>query len=161
MTATEKYILFLDLDGVLVDFEKGIIDLFGKSPELLSPRYMWPRLAKTPHFYDTLGWMPDGEILWRFCQPHQPVILTGMPVGKWAEPQKRSWCARELGKHIEVITCLSSQKPERAAAYDPARTPVLVDDRERLRGPLEDLGGVFIHHRDAQRSIAALQELGF
>lgn len=161
MSATEKYILFLDLDGVLVNFKQGVLDLFGKPPEKLSPRYMWPRLAKTPNFYDTLGWMPDGRELWQFCLPHQPVILTGMPVGKWAEPQKRSWCARELGDHVEVITCLSRQKPERATSYDRNRMPILVDDRENLRAPFEDLGGLFIHHQSAAESVLALQRLGF
>ena len=161
MSDTNKYILFLDLDGVLVDFEKGVEKLFGKPPEAVHPRQMWPRLAKTPDFYNTLEWMPDGKVLWAFCRPLTPVILTGMPVGKWAEPQKRRWCERELGADVPVITCLSRHKPARAVAVDPQRIPVLVDDREKIKAPFEEAGGVFIHHRKAIDSIQALRALGF
>ena len=87
MTDLNKYMLFLDLDGVLVNFEAGVKNLFGKLPEALHPRQMWPRLAKTPDFYNSLDWMPDGRALWAFCRPHDPIILTGLPIGKWAEPR--------------------------------------------------------------------------
>ncbi|MBN2718570.1 MAG: hypothetical protein JXX14_22185 [Deltaproteobacteria bacterium] len=161
MTDLNEYLLFLDLDGVLVNFEAGVKKLFGKPPEALHPRQMWPGLAKAPDFYNTLDWMPDGRALWAFCRPHYPIILTGLPIGKWAEPQKRTWCQRELGEDVEVIACMSRHKPSKAIARDPARIPVLVDDREKIKAPFEEAGGIFIHHRSTEKSILELKQLGF
>ena len=157
-----SYRLFIDLDGVLVDFDSGVLALFGKSPEELPPRVMWPRLAKTSGFYDKLTWMPDGRELWEFTKQYQPIILTGLPIGTWAEPQKRAWCQRELGSDIPVITCMSKEKHYKALeACQDGEKPVLVDDRLKLKERWEDVGGIFIHHISAAESIAALQNLGF
>ena len=157
-----RYRLFIDLDGVLVDFDSGVLALFGKSPEELPPRVMWPRLAKTSGFYDKLDWLSDGRVLWEFVQHHQPIILTGLPIGTWAEGQKRAWCSRELGSAIPVITCMSKEKHYKALeTCQENEKPVLVDDRLKLKESWEDVGGKFIHHISAAQSIAALKELGF
>ena len=156
-----KYRLFLDLDGVLVDFEAGVRQVTGKSPPDLSPREMWGRLAKTPNFYETLPWMPDGRELWRYCEGKSPTILTGLPFGKWAEPQKREWCRRELGEDVPVITCFTKQKAAKASeVLDSGEVPVLVDDRKRIQESWEERSGIFILHTDAVSSIERLKELG-
>jgi hypothetical protein len=169
MNNSSSYLLFLDLDGVLVDFDRGVKKLTGKLPSDLEPRQMWPRLARTLDFYDQLEWMPDGRTLWDFALPHSPIILTGLPMGSWAEPQKRNWCARELGEAVEVITCMSRQKAAKAAeritqaasGRQGPPVPVLVDDRLKLQAAWEEMGGVFIQHRSAEQSIGELCKLGF
>ena len=162
-----KYVVFCDLDGVLVDFDRGVKELTGKLPTEQKTRHMWPRLAQTPDFYASLPWMPDGPELWRFIQPYGPIILTGLPLGKWAKPQKLEWCRRELGSHVRVLAGWSKDKARDARAYlekeglDGSRTPILIDDREKLQEAWENHGGIFIHHRDAPTTIAALKQLGF
>ena len=94
------YRLFLDLDGVLADFDAGVLRAMGKLPSELTDRQMWPVLARTPGFYEHLPWTTDGRDLWEFSKRYSPVIVTGIPLGKWAEPQKRAWCARELGAEV-------------------------------------------------------------
>lgn len=160
------YQLFLDLDGVLVDFDAGVRLAVGKDPAELHPSQMWPVLAKTPGFYDRLSWMADGRELWNAVAHLEPTILTGLPMGKWAEPQKRNWCSRELGNEVPVITGLSRHKAEMALAWlddngRRERIPVLVDDRLRLAESWQAMGGRFILHLNAQSSISALQDLGF
>jgi hypothetical protein len=148
--------LFLDLDGVLADFDRGVERVTGKRPEQLQVGQMWSALARAPQFFDTLEFMHDAELLWLFCKPHNPTILTGLPLGSWAPEQKRRWVARMLGGDVPVITCKSRDKPRYAApGY------VLVDDRERARAGWEEKGGIFIHHTSAERSIAELTRLGF
>lgn len=157
-----RYRIFLDLDGVLADFDAGVLHALGKAPSQLNDRQMWPVLARTPGFYDSLPWMADGRDLWDFCRPHNPVIVTGLPLGKWAEPQKRSWCTRELGSDVPVICCPSRDKGKRAAELLEANeVMVLVDDRLKVQTAWEDAGGKFVLHTSAQTSIAALRELGF
>ena len=156
-----RYFLFVDLDGVLVDFDRGVKKATGQYPREQSAGRMWSILARTPDFYAGLEWMPDGRELWERVRPLNPVILTGLPRGKWAEPQKRSWCRRELGDSVEVITCMSREKARHAASRTPAgRIPVLVDDRDSIRESWEEMGGLFIHHTEADSSLAALEDLG-
>lgn len=148
--------LFLDLDGVLADFDRGVHAVTGKRPEELSVRAMWKALARAPDFFETLAFMADAEALWRFCAPHRPTILTGLPLGAWAPEQKRRWVARMLGAHVPVITCMARDKPQYAGPGH-----VLVDDRASAREGWESKGGTFVHHVSAEQSIAALRRLGF
>ncbi|MDJ0387705.1 hypothetical protein QMO56_06235 [Roseomonas sp. E05] len=148
--------LFLDLDGVLADFDRGVQAVTGKRPEELPLKTMWSALARAPRFFETLEFMKDAEALWRFCAPHRPTILTGLPLGAWAPEQKRRWVAQMLGAEVPVITCMSREKPRWSGPGC-----VLVDDRASLREGWERKGGTFIHHVSAERSIAALRGLGF
>ena len=100
--------------------------------------------------------MADAEVLWRFCAPHRPTILTGLPLGTWAPEQKRRWVARMLGADVPVITCMARDKPRWSG---PGR--VLVDGRAAARAGWERRGGIFVHHVSAEASITALRGLGF
>lgn len=148
--------LFLDLDGVLADFDRGVKAVTGKRPEELKLRDMWRALAKAPDFYGTLEFMHDAEELWEFCRPFRPTILTGLPLGRWAPPQKERWVRRMLGADVPIITCMSRDKHNYSGPGH-----VLVDDRASTREAWERAGGTFIHHVSADRSIAALRQLGF
>lgn len=188
-TADSKLLppLFLDLDGVLADFNGGLLNLTGldfSSWSQLGKGKMWKAIANAPApgFFATLEWNPGGRDLWAFTIPHTPTIITGMPFGGWAEPQKRVWCARELGGVTPVITCMATEKSVRAAerlrerfghgpaswpcdiaaSHLPLRGAVLVDDTaEVARVPWERDGGVFIHHTDVRITLARLRELGY
>ncbi len=148
--------LFLDLDGVLADFDRGVREVTGRRPEELPLKTMWASLSRAPRFFETLEFMHDAEALWRFCAPHHPTILTGLPLGSWAPDQKRRWVARMLGAHVPIITCMSRDKPRWSAPGH-----VLVDDRASAREGWERKGGVFVHHTSAETSIAELRRLGF
>ncbi|MGE3962433.1 MAG: hypothetical protein AB7F65_12200 [Dehalococcoidia bacterium] len=148
--------LYLDLDGVLADFDARVRALFGRAPEELRLDEMWRRAEGTPGFFEHMPKTPDADELWAFCQPFDPQILTGLPRGDWAAEQKRRWVARHLGADVPVITCLAREKCVYAAPGD-----VLVDDRTRYAHLWEAQGGIFVPHTSAAASIAALRELGF
>ena len=86
--------LYLDLDGVLADFESGAERLLGMPAQDYQERYglggFWKRLATAKDFYGGLALLPDAEELYAAVAHLNPVILTGLPIGKWAEPQKRT-----------------------------------------------------------------------
>ena len=145
--------LFLDLDGVLADFDHGVEAVTGKRPDQLPVRRMWQALAKAPDFYGTLEMMHDAQVLWEFCEPHKPTILTGLPLGNWAAPQKVKWAAEHF-PGVPIITCMARDKHKHMHRGD-----VLVDDREDHRGKWEDAGGTFIHHRNARDSLAQLAKI--
>jgi len=148
--------LFLDLDGVLADFDRGVHAVTGRRPEELPLKTMWAALSRAPRFFEALEFMHDAEALWRICEPHRPTILTGLPLGTWAPEQKKRWVSRMLGAHVPIVTCMSRDKPR---CSGPGH--VLVDDRTSAREGWEKKGGVFVHHVSAERSVAALRRLGF
>lgn len=147
--------LFLDLDGVLADFDRGVELVTGCRPDQLSTREMWRALSREPDFFGTLELMVDAKELWAYCKRHHPVILTGLPIGTWAAPQKRRWVANMLGEDVEVITCMSRDKPNWSAMGH-----VLVDDQEKTKAGWEAKGGTFILHHNAAQSIAVLKSIG-
>lgn len=146
--------LYLDLDGVLADFEKGVKNVTGKYPGELPISYMWKQLAKHGDFYYSLDWMPDGQELWAFMKDYNPTILTGLPRGNWARGQKIRWCGDNLGYSVPVICCMASDKANFCEPGD-----ILVDDRKKAKDPWEQAGGIFIHHTSAKNSIAMFKGL--
>ncbi|GEP07721.1 5' nucleotidase, NT5C type [Methylobacterium oxalidis] len=151
--------VFLDCDGVLADFDKGAAAVFGMLPAAFEKRFglgrFWGRLASTPDFFESLDLLPDAIELYDAVRELKPVILTGLPRGAWAEPQKRRWAARHF-PGVEVITTSAASKRKHCSPGD-----ALVDDRDKYRHLWEKEGGVFIHHRSASASIRQLHEHGF
>mmetsp|Transcript_48172 Transcript_48172/g.85528 ORF Transcript_48172/g.85528 Transcript_48172/m.85528 type:complete len:1677 (-) Transcript_48172:71-5101(-) len=146
--------IYMDLDGVLVDFEAGFEKEFGSFPDA---KVRWQHIEKTPGFYDSLPWMEGARKLWDHVQSlGVPVsILTGIPHGSLGErsaSEKRSWVERELGT-VDVITCLSSDKPTHSG---PGR--LLIDDRSQ--SGWEAVGGRQILHRTVSDTLFALVDMG-
>ena len=158
---THRYQLFLDLDGVLADFEDGVKSATGRYPHQWNASQMWSRLRRAPHFFAHLSWTHDGKTLWAETQHLNPPILTGLPHGgTWAAQQKRVWCARELGEEVNVITCLARQKIDRALEYTGVNiTPIIIDDRTTHKATWEAQGGIYIVHRSTEESLIALEQV--
>lgn len=148
--------LFLDLDGVLADFDAHVLALFGRRPREMPLAEMWARAERTDRFFEDMPPTLDAFVLWEFCKPFHPEILTGLPRGRWAAQQKRRWVAKHLGPDVPVITCMSRDKCNYASPGD-----VLVDDTTRYADLWERRGGIFVRHTSALESIKALRELGF
>ena len=149
--------LFLDCDGVLADFDAGVERLLGMSAAAFERRHskgaFWGRLAKAPGFYARLPLMKDARDLFDAVAHLHPTVLTGLPLGKWAAPQKLAW-VEEHFPGTPVITCMARDKHR---FMDPG--DVLVDDRETHRAAYEAHGVVFVRHvsaADSLRQLAAI-----
>jgi hypothetical protein len=149
----------IDLDGVLVDFERGFEMFYGQHPKKVSEPEMWKIIeANVDHWHD-LPAMPGALQLWAYVAQYNARVITGCPKTgyKTAEAGKRAWIAREMGQHVPVVTCLSRDKPQFMA--NPG--DILIDDMTKNIRRWEEAGGVGIHHTEAKLTIAKLQELGF
>jgi 5'(3')-deoxyribonucleotidase len=149
--------LFLDADGVLADFDLAARRLLGMRPkEFIDARgrgSFWKRLAEAPNFYGTLPEMPDARVLFDAVKHLKPTILTGLPVGRWAAPQKVEWAAEHF-PGVPIITCMARDKHLHMHPDD-----VLVDDREKHRAAYEAAGVVFVHHKNAEDSLRQLAKI--
>jgi len=67
-----KYKVFCDLDGVLVDFERGVLELFRKrkqnykSINEIHKGRLWATISSDQRFFRSLNWTKDGQLLWNY-----------------------------------------------------------------------------------------------
>jgi len=149
--------LFLDADGVLADFDEGVRQLLGMEPRAFEAKYgrgaFWKRLANAKDFYATLPEMADARVLFDAVKHLKPTILTGLPLGNWAAPQKVKWAAEHF-PGVPIVTCMARDKHKHMKAGD-----VLVDDRENHRSAYEAAGVMFVHHKNAADSVRQLAKI--
>jgi len=149
--------LFLDADGVLADFDLSVRRLLGMRPKAYIAAHgrsaFWKQLAKAPNFYGNLPEMPDARDLFDAVKHLKPTILTGLPIGRWAAPQKIEWAAEHF-PGVTIVTCLARDKHLHMHPGD-----VLVDDREKHRAAYEEAGVVFVHHKSAADSLRQLAKI--
>jgi hypothetical protein len=156
--ASERTQLFLDCDGVLADFDRAFEETFGHAPRTFEERHgsnvFWRNIREeAPEFYRHLPLMDDARELYEAVAHLRPIILTGCPMGGWAETQKIAW-AKEHFPGVPMVTCRSRDKRVYCRPGD-----ILIDDWPKYRGLWEDAGGKFILHRSASESLATLKAL--
>jgi hypothetical protein len=150
--------LFVDLDGVLADFDLHFYETFGVWPkqDTYEPPGMWDSIRANQRFYRDLPMTLFGEYLWAACKEvhPDPIVLTGIPYSiPNVEQQKREWVAEHLGLEVKVITCRSVDKALHGKPGD-----VLVDDRLKYSKYWINMGGLFIHHQRATTTVNMLRQ---
>lgn len=155
--------LYLDMDGVLADFDKRAIQLLGGR---CSYRYefkhgtaaFWDAINKDPEFFANLDPMPgmDDFVSALYDEQVGFEILTALPKSRAevVEDQKTSWIRQRIGAHTVVHACFGN-KPDWSAPG-----AILVDDRAQYRKGWEEAGGIFIHHHTFEETLACLRNVG-
>lgn len=153
--------LFIDLDGVMADFDGAYLSHFGYQLDRtqVDPPGFWQNVQSVPGFYRNLPVLPDATRLWNgVTTMHQnPIILTGIARSiPSCEQEKREWVAEYIGARAAetMICCFSKDKCLYGRPGD-----VLLDDWLRYRANWENMGGVFVHHRNAGMSLARVQAI--
>lgn len=166
----QDYQLFLDMDGVLVDFGKGAAKVMGIDPKDFPKgnapknREFDKKLWKSIREYEKAGnqfWtdlepMPDFKELWDYAKVHNPEVLTATGDIKAADGEKREWCAKYLGKDVKVNVVDHSEHKGKFAIDN----GVLIDDRQRSIDSWVAAGGIGVLHKNAKDTIKQLEELG-
>ena len=148
--------LFVDMDGVLADFDSHHEAVFGIRSGVLIDNVDWEAVREQRGFYADIPPMPDMRELWGYIERFNPTVLTGVPeVVEEAAKNKRVWVRRHLGEHVPVICCRSSDKCMHAEPGD-----VLIDDWDKYRNLWEARGGRWVTHISAASTIAALRAMG-
>lgn len=161
--------IFCDLDGVLVAFSKGVCKAAGMDISVMSDHdceeviskwgsnQLWKTVGRHgDNFWTDLGWTTDGKVLWNAIKVFNPTILTGRSMDKRCEPEKRVWCARELGDTVPVTVCLAKEKQLYAG-----QDSLLIDDKEKNCHQWASAGGAFIHHKNTLDTLEQLRIFGF
>lgn len=134
--------VFLDMDGVLADFDAGCMQRFGAHPAILEARgELWPSIDRAgAAFWTDLPKMPGADaLLVAVRYTGLPTsILTAVPhTGHTASISgKRAWAAQHL-PGVPVDCCRRVEKVLRAAPGD-----ILVDDNRETIQAWGQAGGV-------------------
>jgi hypothetical protein len=147
--------LFVDLDGVLADFDAFYFSTFGVRLDRNSPGDppgMWDNIESHGDFYGVLPLMSDALALWEGAKRihPNPILLSGVPHSiRGAAEQKRRWVDQHLGKDVPLILCKSRDKARYGRPGD-----VLIDDWHRYRDLWERMGGTFVLHTSVVDSLS-------
>ena len=153
-----KYKIYVDMDGVLVDFDGGYEKLTGmttREADKKGPEFFWKPISKAgAKWWITLNWMPDGKQLWDYVKKYNPELLSAPSREEASKMGKRIWVKREL-PGAKLILRSADKKQEFASP-----TSILIDDREKNIEQWKAAGGIGILHTDATSTIKKLKELG-
>jgi len=163
---TPKYTIFCDLDGVLVDFDKGYLELTGiptHHVDVQDSTLFWRNFKDSLRsknmqeleYWANLDWMPDGRELWSYIKPYNPYVLTAPSRDDQSKEGKTMWVNQHLTNFKQIIFKFAKYKSDLSK---PGR--ILIDDRADTIERWNNNGGIGILHTSASNTIKQLKQLG-
>jgi FMN phosphatase YigB (HAD superfamily) len=152
-----EYKIYCDMDGVLVDFDKGYLELTGHELDgsHRNDTDFWdPINAAGYDFWINLGWMKDGKDLWSYIEKYNPKLLSAPSRQEDSRVAKFDWVYKEL-PGVKLILRSAKHKKDFAGPNN-----ILIDDRvDNINGWIES-GGIGILHTSSEDTIKQLNKLG-
>ena len=153
----ENFRIYCDMDGVLVDFNKGYKELTGVDlgTEHRNDTHFWDPINKAGYdFWINLEWMSDGKRLWNYIEKYEPKLLSAPSRQEDSRVAKFDWVYKELAD-VKLILTSAKLKKDFAGPKN-----ILIDDRpDNIDGWIQS-GGIGILHTSASDTIQKLQDLG-
>ncbi len=157
----QKYTIYCDMDGVLVDFDKQ----FEKASGGISPREYEETNGKEAFwnlidnengvgFWVGMPWMPNGKQLWDYIKPNTPILLSSPSRSNSSRLGKRLWVRNNL-PGTKLILANSYNKKNYADSNN-----ILIDDRPSNIDQWKAAGGIGILFISTEQTIKELKELG-
>lgn len=157
----KTFIIFVDMDGVLANWESRVIEILGDNYATASKGYKWAMITKYNNevqpFYETLDKMSDADELWAFVTEtfqYVSILSAAGSTPKDTSTQKRNWLHKNLGEVNNIIVRDGGDK----AKFANAKT-ILIDDRDKVLDPFIAAGGIGILHINAKDTIQQLQKI--
>ncbi|HEY1033962.1 MAG TPA: hypothetical protein VGE09_03160 [Pseudoxanthomonas sp.] len=141
----EARTLYVDLDGVMADFDGAFPQVFGLDHRSLADDEMWLHINGHPSFFRDLPPMAGAIEFFRSIEHLNPVILTACPKSNYAHvaAQKRAWVREHLSATCWVLPVLGGRhKP----LFMHRSGDVLIDDFGKNCAAWIDAGGIAIKH---------------
>ena len=153
------YKIFLDMDGVLVDFDQQFQDLTGMMPREFEAKHgskgFWEAIETAGvGFWRGMKWMPGGEALYNRASQFDHMLLSSPSRSETSKIGKRLW-RRDKTPNNKLTLARSYNKRKFAAPNH-----ILIDDREDNVQQWKDAGGIGILYKSAEQVNKELDKLG-
>jgi 5'-nucleotidase len=137
--------LYLDLDGVMADFDGHFRQVYGKSTKSVSDDTMWSLINSTPTFFYDLPLMSGAREFFNDISFLNVSILTACPKSNYKETalQKKAWVRKNLSETVNVITMLGGKNK---GLFMQHPGDILIDDFQENCDAWDELGGISIRH---------------
>lgn len=165
--------IFCDLDGVLVDFDRGFSELPDNSERLSPAEYeethgknsIWKLIDKYGDAYwSELYWKNDGRELWDYLEEYKPTILSSPSRSQSSIDGKTQWVRLNLGIKQKPVTKVDEYTPEsrlilmqQKHLFAKGPNDILIDDTRAKIDKWVEAGGTGILHNDATDTIKVLE----
>lgn len=159
--------VFLDMDGVMVNLDQKIREVFGTNYEKISDKnYLWSVLGDIDHLFLHLEPMPYYKTLFSYLQSLERIgtihleILTSLPYSTdklvTAREDKIAWVRKYLDPDIPVNTVVGGHLKAKYIEHD---SDILIDDMPRNIDVWNKAGGTGILYLNNADTIARLSNI--
>ena len=155
--------IFVDMDGVLADFNTGVETLTGREfpntdqghndyderKEELTNKRLFRSLPPLPDMYDLIAYIRHTGLPWEI------LTAAGVVNRELVVWDKNEWIRQYVSPSV-VVTCTMTGSQKGMFALEGS---VLIDDRKKNIEAWEDNGGIGILHTSAEDTINQLKKL--
>ena len=165
----KAYDVYVDMDGVLTDFERRFEQFAGVTPEeFIAQKTIEVGKPKADEqfldlvdkqigvrYWAGMPWMPDGEKLYKHIKKYKPTILTSPSRDESSRIGKGVWIKRNMPNTPYKFGYKASGKAKYATP-----SSILIDDREDNINAWKAAGGIGILFKSTEQVINELSKLG-
>ena len=171
--------VFLDMDGVLTDFNNAFIDIPANKENLTfeeyDAKYGFPNGWKLiddegTKWWSEMKWMVDGKDVWEYFKQYDPIILSAPSRQPSSAKGKEIWVRRELGIDVERATRspkLTKWDEDSRMILNPNKyqfsnrftNSILIDDTKKKIVDWTRAGGIGIIHGNAKDTIGQFEKI--
>lgn len=154
---------YVDMDGVIADFDRGYFELTGKTSESTPDEDLWRDIERhgKSKFFSELPWMTDGKTLWEFVINNflKIKILTALGKSDAVDGQttkgKRAWLLHNIPAltDSDIIMVVNKHKKRHYSTPE----SIIIDDTPVVIQEWNKKGGIGILHKSATETIGILK----
>jgi len=162
-----EFKVYLDMDGVIADFDQRFKDISGMNPREFEDKYgtkeFWKLIDEENKikFWVGIPEMPGAKALVDYVKKYNFELLTSPSAKKQSYLGKLLWVRNHkdlFGGKPRVNFKRAKEKHE--VKSDLQATDILIDDREDTISRWNEAGGTGIHYKSASQVINDLKKLG-
>jgi len=162
--ATYNSIVYVDMDGVLADFDQGVYNITGTSPDTISEEELWNAINEygKSKFFSELPWMSGSKEMWNFITNNflKVKILSALGKSDKGNNQtaqgKTAWLRHNLPSLRESDIILVENKHRKRHYSRPG--DIIIDDTPVVIQEWIKKGGIGILHVSATGTINQLKK---
>jgi len=159
-----KRTVYVDMDGVLADFDKGFSDITGKSSDNVSDQELWALIEKhgKARFFFELPWMNGGKEMWQYITNNFLRVKIFSALGKSDKIDRQTtqgkiaWLRHNIPSLQSDDIILVENKHRKRHYSRPG--DIIVDDTEVVIQEWVKKGGIGILHKSSLETIALLKQ---